>query len=55
MSHLVTLSAADFKEEEIVKLRDRENQVRSTISRKLILMRLIVNLNLIPDYLISQI
>ena len=27
MSHLVTLSAADFKEDEIVKLRDRENQV----------------------------
>lgn len=28
MSHLVTLSAADFKEEDIVKIRERENQVK---------------------------
>lgn len=28
VSHLLTVSAADFKEEDIVKLRDKESQVR---------------------------
>lgn len=47
MSHLVTLSAADFKEEDIVKIRERENQVEYCTVQNVICHRYIHHLPLL--------